>query len=237
MNPTTIIILILILVCLLVIIGIFFYIRGKLRNLSQEVFGTTNIIEGFKNQEIEYSTTPKSVSSMDSVIIPKINKDFPTLNVEELKSSARKSITTYYDSLNKKKYLPIAKINSSLETKIKDQINNLSKDEKYTNLKFHRTVISSYTNEKGLCKITVQSSLEYEKETSKNKKLTQDRINVDFIYIYDDTLVKDAQGVSLNCPNCGAPIKKLGIKTCPYCDTGLVEFTSKVWQISDIYKY
>ena len=34
------------------------------------------------------------------------------------------------------------------------------------------------------------------------------------------------------CPNCGAPIKMLGTKVCPYCGTGITELNIRVWRIN-----
>ena len=56
------------------------------------------------------------------------------------------------------------------------------------------------------------------------------------IYIYDSKDIKDKYGVSLNCKNCGGPIKELGTKTCPYCGTGVVDIMSKTWEINDLYR-
>ena len=142
------------------------------------------------------------------------------------------SINMYYESLEKKKLQPITNASEALNNKIKIKIEELNKKNiNYSNLKFHRTVINSYNNKKGTCTITFQTSLEYIKDNIKQ----QERLNTDVIYIYDETDSKDAYGVSLNCKNCGGPIKKLGEKFCPYCGTGVVEHTKKVWKINDIY--
>lgn len=211
-------------------IFIVIYITRKIEKVSEQVFGTKNIIDGFKKQEIEFQTTPKSLSGMDSVLISKINNDFPNINIEELKSTAENAILLYYDSLKSKKLKKIPKATTKLNNKITQDIEN-NKDIKYSNIKIHRTVINSYDNKKGLCKITLQSGLEYQKETKNKKEMVQDRINTELIYIYEES-----QGnISLNCPNCGAPIKTLGIKSCPYCSSGIVEMLSKTWQIDDIY--
>ncbi len=41
-------------------------------------------------------------------------------------------------------------------------------------------------------------------------------------------------GIALNCPNCGAPIKDLGVKTCSYCGTGVIDLVKKTWILNDI---
>lgn len=236
MNIIFLVIVIIAIILALFILGLFFYIKGKLSNLSNEVFGTPNIIEGFKKQELELSETPKSVSSMDSVLIPKILNDFPYLDINEMKSMAESALINYFKSLEDKKLKSIDNISDKLLIKIEKEINNLNELKSIKNMNIHRTVITSYENKKGSCIITFQSSLEYILKTEKETKKIQTRYNTSMIYIYDDSQVKDEYGVSLNCKNCGAPIKKLGIKTCPYCGTGIVDYAKKTWKIDDIYE-
>lgn len=237
MTLAIIIILILILLIIFSTIFVYLYFKRKIENFSFKILGTKNIIKGLKDQEILYSETPKSVSSMNSIIIPKIKNDFPNIDINELKEIVENAIILYFKSLENKKLIE----NKKYSNKIKTSITKLIEESKnmnitYSNIKIHNTVINSYTNSDGTCKITFQSSLEYIKCINDEKNKIQDRLNTELIYIYDDTKLKDKYGVSLNCKNCGAPIKKLGVKNCPYCETGIIEFTSKIWKINDIYK-
>ena len=62
--------------------------------------------------------------------------------------------------------------------------------------------------------------------------------------IYDIALVyiQDAHkmgvgvddGIGLNCPNCGAPIKNLGQKFCEHCGSGVIEANIRVWSFDEI---
>lgn len=237
MTLAIILILILILLIIFSTIFVYLYFKRKIENFSFKILGTKNIIKGLKDQEILYSETPKSVSSMNSIIIPKIKNDFPNIDINELKEIVENAIILYFKSLENKKLIE----NKKYSNKIKTSITKLIEESKnmnitYSNIKIHNTVINSYTNNDGTCKITFQSSLEYIKCINDEKNKIQDRLNTELIYIYDDTKLKDKYGVSLNCKNCGAPIKKLGVKNCPYCETGIIEFTSKIWKINDIYK-
>ena len=226
MDISIIIILTLVLAIIIALIFLVFYIKNKVERFSSLFLGTKNIFEGFKKQEIEYSETPKSLSGLDSVLLPKINKDFPNINISEIKSIAENAILTYYQSLSDQKLLTIPNITPKLENKIKEAVK--SNKAKYSRIKIHRIVLNSYDNKNGLCKITLQTGLEYYKDQTK----IQERINTEFIYIYDEK-----QGnISLNCPNCGAPIKGLGFKACPYCETGIVELFSKTWLLDDLYQ-
>lgn len=234
MKTTTIIILVLILLIIISSVCVYFFFKKKIENFSQSVFGTKDIMEGFKKQELEYQETPKSVSSMDSALIPKILKDFPHTEVNELKKIAENALIQYFTSLENGKYEKISNASSKLNQNLKSLIN--AKNCNYKNFKIHRTVIHSYDNKKGSCIITFQSSIEYLQVSNNTSKKIQSRYNTELIYIYDETNVKDSYGVSLKCKNCGAPIKNLGEKTCQYCGTGIIEYTSKIWKVNDIYE-
>ena len=39
---------------------------------------------------------------------------------------------------------------------------------------------------------------------------------------------------SRTCPNCGAPVTRLGSKFCEYCGSGLREISVRVWSINKI---
>ncbi len=72
---------------------------------------------------------------------------------------------------------------------------------------------------------------------SGRKDLTeQSKYNVELIYIQDRDTVENmgGSGLGLNCPNCGAPLPGLGAKTCPYCDTPVVEFNIRTWGFSSV---
>ena len=234
MKTSTIIIIIVVIVVLIAIISIVSLIKKFLKNLSSinsELYMFHSLLSKIPKQEIEYSETPKSLSGLDSVLLPKISSDFPEINISEIKSAAEHAILTYYQSLNENKVQKIPNTTSKFTLKLQEAIKN-NKDIKYNSIKIHRTVINAYDNKDGICRIILQTGLEYYKKDASENIKVQERLNTEFIYVYDDT----KGNISLNCPNCGAPIKKLGIKSCPYCETGLAKLFAKTWQIDDIYQ-
>ena len=68
------------------------------------------------------------------------------------------------------------------------------------------------------------------------EKLEQSRYQVEMIYIQDRDIVENQtdSGLAMNCPNCGAPLPKLGAKECLYCDTPIMEFNIRIWNFSDV---
>ena len=72
-----IIVLVVVLVLLLAIWILIKKITKKVENFSRLIFGTSSLREGVENMQKEYAETPKSVSAMTSLYLPKIVADFP----------------------------------------------------------------------------------------------------------------------------------------------------------------
>ncbi len=248
----TLILFIITLVLLLLVIGAVYYgvytLKQKTRQFSREVFGTDSLKDGFEQIEAEYATTPKSVSAVTSLYLPKITRDFPEFSYEEMKTKAQNVLTSFLLAVNDFNPGKLTEGNSELKNKLEHTIallKNKNKREHFDNIKIHRTEISGYTKKSGRCVITMQTSVQYYhyitdhdgRVISGSKSiLYQSKYETDLIYIQDRALVEgdlsDAEG--LNCPNCGAPITNLGSKFCEYCGTGVVAYNIHVWSFSDV---
>ena len=175
---------------------------------------------------------------MDKIYLPQIIKDFPHLNIDEMKKIAENSILLCLQSIENKKLIPMGMTSEKITNFTNSRIADLKNGEtiNYDSIKFHRTVVNQYIKTPGMCSIIFQSSVEYlyRKNNAEYKKI-QDRIRTEFIYIIDDSKVsKNQSGISLNCPNCGAPIKDLGVKVCSYCGTGVIDLVKHTWILNDI---
>lgn len=116
-------------------------------------------------------------------------------------------------------------------------------EKEYQKVHIHRTVISRYQKEKGLCRILCESAVEYEKTAEYEKtpelhsephsNLIQTVYETELLYVYEDAKVAGA-AVSLVCPNCGAPIQNLGLKKCEYCGSVLEVQNKKAWRLLEI---
>lgn len=232
------VILITILVLLIIIILIYWKIKQKLKEFSSSVFGTSNIIEGIKNQKIALSNEPRSVFGMEKLILPNITKDFPNLNINEMKKMVEDSILMCLQSIEKKEILKVDYVSETITNWIQSRIDDLKEDEfiNYDEIKFHKTVLNQYVNKDGVYSLMFQTAVEYlYRKNNDDYEKIQNRFNTEFIYIFDDTKISKYQsGIALNCPNCGAPIKDLGVKTCNYCGTGVIDLVKKTWILNNI---
>lgn len=243
-------IVVLVLLVILMIGGFiaYFVIKRKIREFSREVFHTDSLKEGIGKMEAEYATTPKSVSAMTSLYLPKITRDFPDFSYDEMKERAQNTLTSYLLGISTLNAGALVNGNSELQNQLENVIallKNQDLREHYDSVKIHRTEISNYTKKDGRCIVTFQSSLQCYHYITDNSGavreghkdvLFQTKYDTDLIYIQDRSKVETDMGsaIGVNCPNCGAPISKLGAKFCEYCGTGIIELNIKAWSFSDI---
>lgn len=245
-----IIILILILAIIIAICCGIAYIRNKMREVSRTLFGTSDISKAAKQMKQEYATTPKSVSAMTSLLLPKIVSDFPDFQYDEMKDRTENVLTSYLRAIGTRNPSLLQDGNTELKNQLENHIQMLSVrnlQEHFEQIRLHRTEISSYRKSEGRCIITFQSALEcYHYVTStENPSAIQEgsreykyqtKYNTTLIYIQDRNLVENEldHALGVNCPNCGAPISSLGAKICKYCDTPIIEINIHAWSFSSI---
>ena len=229
---------------------IFTYFRIKRKiNMNLNKFGFSNLsslAEEIRKGELEAKLTPKHVTGMTKLLIPRIVNDFPNFSEKELYNKVETSLLLIFNSLESKEF----KANDELiliRDKIKEQINDMKNANisvKYDDVKFHEHALKYYNNKDGVLNISVSTSLEYYYEKCIDGKVVEEYkdykkqtvYTTEFIYVYNpDEIVKSQVLIGLSCPNCGAPLKDLGYKKCLYCGSGLEDVNLKSWHIS-LYK-
>lgn len=230
--------------------GFFAYrtIREKVRNFTRLAFGSDTISGSFQNMEREMEITPKSVSANTRLYLPQILRDFPEFHYDEMKNRAENILTGFLMGIDEKNRSRMqesttAELREKLEMRI-TALDNENAEEHFRDILIHRTEIRQYRRIKGRCSIIFQSAVQYYHFKSRGgavtegseSRLEQSRYNVEMIYIQDRDVIENQadSGLAMNCPNCGAPLPKLGAKKCLYCDTPIVEFSIRIWNFSDV---
>ena len=232
--------LVLIAVVLIVIIILIFYLKSIVGSFLEKYFGTRDLKEAIEKSEIENENTPKSLSSMETLATEAIKRDFPDLNINELKSMAENTILNYLRAIDKKDVEDLKNYSESIKTMALARIEDLGdKSVKYDDINIHKTVINRDEKSKGIASLYTASAIEYYYSDGKSiRKKIQDRFLVEIIYVIDPTTVDlDKKLLGLNCPNCGAPITTLGEKYCRYCNTGIKDLVKRSWVINNIKNY
>ncbi|MBO5484994.1 MAG: zinc ribbon domain-containing protein [Lachnospiraceae bacterium] len=245
--PVIIILVLLLTIILAIFCGIS-YVKHKTKELSRTIFGTESLSAGAQQMKREYATTPKSVSAMTSLLLPKIVSDFPDFQYDEMKERAENLLTQYLRAVTQRNAAILTDGNTELKQQLDNHIQMLSVQdlqEHFDQIKIHRTEINQYRKTDGRCIITFQSALEcYHyitepssaiKEGSRDYKY-QTKYNTDLIYIQDRNLVENEldNALGVNCPNCGAPLSSLGAKKCEYCGTPVIEINIHAWSFSNV---
>ncbi|MCR5691259.1 MAG: hypothetical protein K6G62_03475 [Eubacterium sp.] len=231
-----------------VITGVSLYrkIKRNVRDFSRQAFGTDDIKAGVRAMQEEVANTPKSVSGMTSLMLPKISRDFPDFNYDEAKSRTEAELISFLQALDENRPELMLEGTEEMRRQLSAQIQS-NRDQglrtRFQQVKIHRTEIHQYRNTAGRCVITFQTALEcYSYVTDTKGKLVsgsrdykyQTKFNTDLIYIQDRDLVEKETDAALgiNCPNCGAPLKNLGAKHCEYCGSPVVELNIRTWNYS-----
>ncbi len=243
---------IVVLILILIVIGCIAYgvyrVKRAVSSFSREAFGTDSLKEGFAKVEQEYAGTPKSVSAMTGLFLPKIKKEFQEFQYDEMKVRAENVLTSYLMAVSAGNPGLLKEGSRELKDKLEmyiAQLKGRGEKEEFTNISIHRTEIADYKKRNGRCTVTFQTSLQYKHVLSEEggKVLSgnpdvyeQTRYNTDLVYIQDRNLVEDERDLSLgiNCPNCGAPVSGLGSKVCEYCGTPIVELNIYAWTFHNV---
>ncbi len=236
---TAIVILVLILIILITLIVCFVYIKNRVENFSRRWFGTKDFFEGINKRKVEMEEMPKTPYGIDSLVLTEIAKDFPNLNVNEMKKYAENCILLSIQSVQNKNIAKFNNINESFKSMLQNIINEQKESRvnlSITNVKMHKTVINKYDKEESKCRLIFQTAVGYKINKNGEIKKYEERINTEFIYVYNYTNIESHESISLKCPSCGAPIQDLGVKTCPYCRAGIIDLATKTWVLNNINK-
>lgn len=226
-----------------IIIGVIYFKTRKF--VGPENMKT--IVQAAKNaksiEQQEY-TRVKNVSGITKLIEPTIIRDFNDFNKDFLFSKVESNMIKIFNSIEDKDISKIKNDNDliyiypSLREKIIDLKNN-NINIKYDEVKFHAHAIKDYLKSTGKATIKISSTVEYyytDTSKSNNKKeyngnlKKQTRYTTEFVYVYDESKFKYNENVLVvSCPNCGAPLGKLGAGNCYYCGTYVEPVNLKNW--------
>ena len=199
-------------------------IRRRTRRFlnSAEVCLLRELVRSAQAGELQQEDQPKSLSGMTSIYLPQILQDFPEFNWEEQQTAVE------------------AKVQLFLEVQNVDAAGAV---------RIHKTVISRYQKYGGTASILCETAAEYwpqaenghvcggvyrkqepQKMTQVYKKQTV--CAAELLYVYDPGLSGTA--ASVICPNCGAPVEKLGAKQCRYCGSVLHVSGIMAWTVQNV---
>lgn len=223
-------------------LGGLFYLRHKSRQLSRLLFGTNSLIEGLRRREELYEESPKSVAGMTRVELPRIRADFPEFHWPEWRQRCELLLKRYLKAVEQQNRagLPDGSeaIREQLQLRIEDAVRRGIR-ERFEEIYVHQTEIARYERQSALCRIIVQTALEYrhpvwqsgeQAQRSGEVRKGQHRFQLELIHVQDSSRVEGA-ATGLHCPNCGAPVTDLGARHCQYCGIELEAMNIRIWRL------
>ncbi len=191
--------------------------------------------------------TPKSVSGMTRIFGPQIERDFPEFSLEQFKNKVENLLVAAFAAVTEEDAGLLNDVSEELRRQVENQIADNRREkirETYTQVKVHRTEVANYRKEKGTCVITFQSAVEHYHYKERDGKLIwgekerkqQTKYNTELLYIQDEQMVDGGNAIGTTCPNCGAPIKQLGMMRCEYCGLAVSPVNLKVWKLHRYYE-
>ena len=134
---------IVLLVGAIVAISVFLYFKIKLRRLLDDAgYEGQNIGDIIREARLQDEIEPKSLASMDRIYLRQIQKDFPGINISEIKRQAEEVILDCYSCVEKK---DSKKLKGKIQSFVDKMISEYEgKNVKFDDFKIHNTVLSNY---------------------------------------------------------------------------------------------
>lgn len=222
-------------------------IKRKVERFSMAAFGTHSLAKGLENQADMLAETPKSVSGMTRIFEPQIRRDFPDFNLVQFKNKVENMLVMALQAITEETTEQLQDVSEELRAQVDNRIadnRSAGMKEVYSQIKVHRTEITNYEKKSGTCVITFQSAVEHYHYTQKDgsvvsgekERKEQTKYNTELVYIQDEKLTKLDNAVGTTCPNCGAPVTKLGAMYCEYCGLAVTPVNLKVWVLHRFYE-
>jgi hypothetical protein len=193
---------------------------------------------------------PISLSGMDAVYRPQIQADFPELNIDEWMIRAERLAVSTLSAIDAGDVSLLGEPGDLYASQIRRYMADLKdqgRQEHYSNIKVHKTVISNYLKSAGTCRMDFQLAAEADYEKTgpdglpsgrddsllliKSGRPTQFKFEIEALYVQnpDDLASHDLDALAFNCPNCGAPISSLGDRRCSHCGSAVEPMNIRVW--------
>ena len=210
-------------------------------NVYRDVKDAFKYAKDLKKQEY---ARPKDVSGMTKLLEEPILRDFSDFNIDVLFSLIEKNLRKIFTGIENHSAEEIVKDPDLvlMWSKMQDIVEDMKNQDiqiKYDQVAFNRHAIKNYEKKHGKATITTSSSVEYyyksnvKKDTNYEDVKKQTRYTCEFVYVYDEQKVGyDKEAFGVHCPNCGAPLRRLGAGNCDYCGVHVEPINLKAWKMA-----
>ena len=188
---------------------------------------------------------PRSLSGLDRIYLPKIEKRFSDLNIEEFRGRAEALLLSVLEALEHSDVNLLYEAGPTYKEQIRQVIRDM-KDSgqslRVEKARIHKTVISAFKDTPSASEITFQTALEarialLDKEgkvlQGSLDDLSQLRFEQTLIHVIDPDLYQGTEKtvLTVNCPHCGATLNSQR-NTCAYCGSHVDFIPVRIWLFS-----
>lgn len=181
------------------------------------------LISQIKSAQVREHTMPKSLSSIEGLLLPQIMKDFPDYNASVIAERVKADARLFYDSAIKGEVL------FEKGTSLPCRQNMRLPDDVAGGVVIHRAALAAYIKQGRDRQLNYQVAAQYD---DKNGETWQKRLSLKYIAAYTEDFTDDIHVIK--CPNCGAPVPTVGDKVCRYCGAQLKTASGYGWVLTEI---
>lgn len=221
-----------------VILAIILAIVFAVGVLVRKYIGPASLVmRQIKEATEEVENTPKSLTGVEGIHMPKIKADFPEFDLPLVKSYIKSFTLDYFAAMTAGEVVR-SKFEKNCSHQLIDMMIAQAQDGKsYKQAKVHKVVVSDYR--KSTYDVSVVFELAVEYRFNNRSQLSQEKYEVWYTYFLEDGAHQELS--SMKCPHCGAPIESVDRSRCPYCDYPLdvheeAIVINRTWKITDIKK-
>lgn len=234
-----------VIVVLLVLSAIYFLIRRRLKqSMLFSLMGALRRELG-SGQNPLGEEAPRSLSGLDQIYLPQIERSFRQLNIEEFRSHAEVLLLSVLEALKHQDVNLLYDAGPTYREQIGQAIRDMKDSSQSLSVekaKVHKTVISAFKNAPSATEITFQSAVEariaLQDRDGKVLKgaldhVSQLRFEQTLIQIINPDAYQETEKILLtaNCPNCGAVLSPQS-DSCAYCGSHIDFIPIRVWVFS-----
>lgn len=234
-----------VIVVIFVLSAAYFLIRRRLRqSMLFSLMGALRKELG-SGQNPLGEEAPRSLSGLDRIYLPQIERSFRKLNIEEFRSHAEVLLLSVLEALKQQDVNLLYEAGPTYKEQIRQAIRDMKDTGQSLSVekaKIHKTVISAFKNTPSASEIVFQSAVEarialLDKEGRVLKggldHISQLRFDQTLIHIINPDLYLETDKALLtaNCPNCGAVLSPES-DSCAYCGSHIDFIQVRTWVFS-----
>lgn len=176
----------------------------------------------------EAEVTPKSLSSMERLLLPGIRADFPEYDAQLMERRARQDALSFYQCLQR--HMLLFEEDRGVRSFLEEMEEEIARRAGQVQSPYvHKAALSAYRNGGAQCFVTYQAACQYQEAQGRT---LQTKLELTYIAAAQADM---EQGISVyQCPNCGAPVSSIGGKQCEYCGTVLHPAAPLSWLLFSI---